>query len=149
MTVATKELHEDARRRWADALRDAVCNRFEQGESAGVIAQSLGITRSAVSGLLHRNRRHRAGAHSTVVVPSGAGELAGRRPPKQPAVELAPFTGDPVELMQLTGRACHWPMPNDGAELLFCGAPVERLGRSSYCRKHQRVAYPPAKQARP
>lgn len=47
----------------------------------------------------------------------------------------------PVDLMDLEGGACHWPVNTlHGREPLFCGRHAE----GPYCKVHSRIAYQPA-----
>ncbi len=150
MTVATKELQSDARRRWDEAVRAAACRRFEQGESAGVIAKALGLTRSAVGAMLNRAGKKRAPGQRSTVVAAPPGPKPRPKPlaapvkpkPKPPAP--VPAFVEPVELMGLTSKTCHWPL--DGRGGLFCGGPVD--GRGSYCQAHRIAAYAPAAPAK-
>lgn len=148
MTVATTELQQDARRRWDEAVRAAAILRFEQGESAGVIAEALGLTRSAVGAMLHRaGKRRPPGVRSTVVT-APPGPVPKPKPPKPPpkiykAPAPAPVVAgptEPVDLMRLTLKTCHWPLGAPGG--LFCGGLV--VGRGPYCPEHRLAAYPPS-----
>lgn len=49
--------------------------------------------------------------------------------------------GEPVGLLKLNDRCCHWPVAGERQDALFCGGRIE-LG-AVYCGAHRRLAYQP------
>jgi hypothetical protein len=51
-----KRLRKNDRLYGADEIRN-ILNRAESGEAYGVIAKSLSVTRSAIAGIIYRNKK--------------------------------------------------------------------------------------------
>ncbi len=93
------------------------------GLSRAEIGNRLGMTRSAVSGLVFRMQ------HAAVPPPRPKPVQQAKpvRPAKKPATTAVP-------LLKLADHACRWPVAGEGRATLFCGAG--RDGHRSYCRHH-------------
>lgn len=119
----------------------------EEGRSGLAIARTMGLTRSAIMGKVHRlgiTRNESSSVQSLqqkVRLPRI--RKRGPRKPGKPKVhapislaEIAPRTfGGAKTLMELGPRDCRWTegitQPGFGFDLLFCGAPTEPGKR--YC----------------
>jgi hypothetical protein len=96
------------------------------GLSRAEIGNRLGMTRSAVSGLVFR-MQHAAAVPPPRPKPVQHVRLAKKIAASEPATTAVP-------LLELADHACRWPVAGEGRATLFCGA--HRGGRASYCLQH-------------
>lgn len=135
---------------WTDHLRALAVKRWSAGESFGAVAHSLGVTRSAVMGVIWRyEARHgRVRAADSRGVPrSGHGSPhVGNssqviyRAPDRP---LAPLPGalagtSPRMWTERRPGECAYPVAGSGDTTVSCCAPV-RTG--PYCDTHRARMY--------
>ena len=115
---------------WTPELVEALRAGLARGESCGVIANRLGVSRNAVIG-----KSHRLGI-------GNAKPTITRAPtPKPPAYQEAVIFCEPVTtgipVWTLAPDCCRYPVASGGMHL-FCTAPKER---GSFCAGHARLAY--------
>lgn len=152
---------------WTPEAISRAASLWNEGHSASQIAATIGVSRSAVSGLAHRNRdlfkskqkvgtpdsRQRYAAAKEKITPNRNTGFF-RRPERDgvPAEEDAliieaqpePTSYDAErlavakELHELGRCECHWPL-NSGGPFRFCAA--ETSGKT-YCAPHARRARP-------
>ena len=120
----------------------------DEGLSFGVIAERLGVTRSAAIGKAHRlhlNQPRKTITRHDV-------NRAVRQRVSAPKVAPKPATwGDPhahyCTIWQLTNESCRYPMWHDETpeiERLYCGVPEANLStKQPYCRKHSKFGTKP------
>lgn len=136
---------------WTDEDTNYLTQAWTAGKSARCIARSLGITRNAVIGKVHRldlPKRHTTKRLYTPKRKRGDGGIAMRMlsrkvsPPK-PLPKPTPVLQESrnITLMDLTAFTCKFPTSGDGATTLFCGH-VPQTG-FVYCEAHCRIAYQP------
>ena len=94
------------------------------GLSRAEIGNRLGMSRSAVSGLVFRMQH--------AVLPPRPKPVQHVRSAKKVAASEPATTA--VPLLELADHACRWPVAGEGRATLFCGAG--RDGHRSYCRQH-------------
>lgn len=145
---------------WNDDDRRAVCKAFyTDGESAGVIAARLSVSRNAVIGVVHRHAARLGFIARKQVRPAGNLGKAPKRP--QPSVRRMPpsvrpkplpdaaaVIADPLNLTMLgvlNGGGCKFAVTRHDAPRdahLFCGQP--RAGGFPYCAGHVRLTTKPS-----
>lgn len=152
---------------WTDERIEALCALWRSGYSAAEIASRFAdVSRSAVLGKVHRLRaegiisaergkpatgRHhvkRCTLMARQAVMRDAPALDWRQRRRAPVAFLPPLeesvSEPPVPLLALEEHMCRWPIgtpktPGFG----FCGC--EKVPSFSYCPRHVRTAYQPAK----
>lgn len=136
---------------------EKIAELWEKGHTSGEIAKKLGITRSAVMGLIHRFRANgenisrRAKPKFAVEPPKEEVEPVVKqsdkpdRPPKIKAMPLPeeplapPMTEKNCTFMGLTYRSCRYIIgPVRGLDTIYCGEP--KAGRS-FCKEHETACY--------
>jgi GcrA cell cycle regulator len=141
----------------ADPARDALVLELDAlGNSMGDIARQVGVTRSTVSGILHRNSGKRTPA-STKRAPADV--TAWNRPgasvppsptkkvkAKDPALDIEgkPFT---FETARPGLYQCRWVAGEPTAEAIICGHKTKP--GEPYCAFHRDIAYQAARPAPP
>jgi len=147
---------------WTDARIAQLVQLWSEGVSASGVAETLGVSRSAVLGKLHRLRllRSRAAASAprrydgpthgpwaAAAVPPqrpAARPAAPPEPPKSPWREaaFAPLAGTaPRHWLSREFGECAFPVGGEGDGVLSCCAPVK--ARSAYCAAHHAIAFRP------
>jgi hypothetical protein len=118
-----------------------------RGCSASEIALTLGATRSAVLGKVHRKKMV---PHSRPKpMPAPVIKRTRRRKPPVVFVEPPPTETqvanmpEPVRFGDLQALHCRWPVSGAGAETLFCGAVVVGSSRHSWCPTHHQIGHAP------
>lgn len=137
-----------------DYDRDArIITLYNAGKSYGEIADVLNLaSRGVVSSIIHRARlRHDPNLArpedrgkkwfandrpAKMEAPRTIPPKKIRRPPLPPAPAPIVIVGG-FTLMQLSARACRWPLGGEHEDTLFCGAATtDEL--SPYCAPHQK-----------
>jgi len=173
---------------WTAAEDEVILRLQLEGHSAAEIGRTIGKTRNAIIGRLHRLRAKGLGLPKqtprprTTPLPTrkpsaprvirsakparvekseelrakaanvGSGvHLAyptSREPWRVPKAEaFRPLPGtDPVPLIGRPAFTCAWVVEGEGADALCCG---QRVGVSSYCPSHRRLAYLPTAKLNP
>lgn len=138
----------------ADVVRPLAAER----KSAGQIAQILGISRNAIVGVVHRNRKTitlhgnpKAGAAALRARKRDNMRKKARLGPPKSATEATwatierieqnkvwqPLPGTtPADLLTRAKKGCAWPVTVDG-KTLFCNCPVSH-DKLPYCEAHLR-----------
>jgi GcrA cell cycle regulator len=127
------------REKWSSERLALLERLWRDGETASVIAQTLGVSRSAVIGRIFRLRLSAAGSKTTVASPKT--RRRGRiQPPPPPPRKRG------KSLLELTNGDCRWPIGNPGGtKFHFCGEPGADVEQGiPYCRLHMQRAYLPA-----
>jgi len=158
---------------WTEERIELVKRRWSQGVSARRIARELGddVSRSAVLGKIHRlgvvdTSPNSGGRRSeSKAAPLAAGPDATAKLPRNQcdvpawASDAEPYIDDPLvdadipvsqrrAFLELSGRACRWPVGNPGsADFFFCGA--EAFVGKPYCAAHCARAYRPVEDPPP
>jgi GcrA cell cycle regulator len=111
---------------WTDDRIAILKQLWVDGASAAMIADHLGISRSAVLGKIFRLRR---------------GDAAPAAPSPRPRPKRPRPRG--ISLLELTNETCRFPHGDPGEPgFFFCGAPDADLeGGKPYCAQHARRAY--------
>ena len=136
---------------WTIALTAEITRRWAAGESGGVIAAAMGITRNAVIGRVHRLKLLKRIVKTRSRPP---GRPRNRQPrlyaanrPRQPRVAAMPDMpiAGPVSLavtiMDLQPRQCRF-ITSDAPTALFCAHAT--YDGSSWCCFHHRIVFAPA-----
>lgn len=123
---------------------DAILRQqWSEGQTATVIGQAIGRSRSAVLGKLWRLGLRRGRGYKNSLAPPKR-----IKPPKpvvakrvsMPIAKAAPAIAEPPGLNKLLWELgeteCHWPV-NDGNPFRFCA--LEKAGNGPYCGFHTRV----------
>ena len=138
---------------WTDELVDRLKALYAQTSpvlSRGRIADELGMTRNTVIGKVHRLNLHREVRTMPLT----------RRPSTKPKRTKSPLYWDKkraaqvydlppdesecaVPLMYLESDQCRWVLGEPTYPAMYCGAP--QLPGFSYCDRHCRLAYEPAR----
>jgi GcrA cell cycle regulator len=133
---------------WTQEKIDDLSTRWNNGQSASVIARALGdgVSRSAVIGKVHRIGLPKRQSTCRII------RLPSRRPPKQrvapalrsvktpPPEPPSPATALRLTLMQLTDATCKCGLGDPkNADFAFCGLPVKQ--GSAYCPGHHGQFY--------
>lgn len=138
MARANIERDNEVLRLWADKL------------SGSQIADTLGISRATVLGIVHRakQRGENVEARSTRAGPASVSikekiqtntERQAKIVATAPAV-YEPAPADALSFDQLVFKSCRYPVSEvDFADHRFCGA--QRQPGSSYCTAHHRLSY--------
>lgn len=148
---------------WSEERIDTLRDLWRSGYSASDIARTIGVSRSAVLGKVHRLELPHRKAPQPRPVKSKAevkrdrnrftptrryakAPMPSPRPLPPPVIIEANPRG--VTLFDLQSGDCRWPMgdPHDPG-FLYCGDNV-RDG-SSYCAAHHAIAYTPSTNRRP
>lgn len=133
---------------WTDERSTAVTVLWNAGQSAGLIAAALGMTRNMVIGKVRRlglearettadgrsrpERKTRFYARKEI---PRAVEEGDKSPP-------GPLNGTGVTLLELSGETCRYPIGDPGSpSFFFCGRIPH--GSSPYCRLHHALCYQP------
>jgi len=159
-------MRRDATSPWTDERIELVKTLWSQGVSARRIARELGddISRSAVLGKVHRLGIVHTSPNSGARRPEGTHARLAARREHDVAGELPawvrdaePYVDDPLvdadipasqrrALLELSGRACRWPVGDPSrADFFFCGG--EAFPGKPYCVAHCARAYRPAEEA--
>jgi GcrA cell cycle regulator len=145
---------------WTDEEKATAKKMWDAGDSASVIARTLGRGRSrnAVVGMLHRmgcaSRKTPVRRINTRPVmakplnprPKRVGKVAAAKA-GSPRIEAAPIRDEPppadvIRLEDLEHRHCRYPLGDPQAEGFgFCGA--DKVEGRPYCQPHCDVAYQP------
>lgn len=142
-------------RKWTTEEREQIVAAFDAGEMASAIAQRFGVSRNAVIGVIHRERRRRgpqpgdrrrklrSGPPKRTVKATGTGRARPLAPVVRPLREAAapPPQARFLTLAEVEAGQCRFPVtPHDAppAAHRFCGAPAPD-GR--YCRHHGQIAF--------
>lgn len=151
---------------WTDEKLDLLKQLWAGGATAQVIADRLGISRSAVMGKIFRLRLEPSkalppSAIQGAAAPHGSGKkrrrearpaaaestnspARRRRGKRQDAAQAAIKTNARGKsLLELTNDSCRWPHGRPGtARFFFCGVAGADLERGMpYCARHARRAY--------
>lgn len=147
-----------------DQIKKQVVALWNEGTTSGAISLELGISRSAVMGIVHRakrmgkiNRKPRAKptvAPAPVAAPKTAPAVSPRKKvtlavvsiqrepemPKKPAPPPPPQLPlyQPKTISQLGPFDCRWIRPDSK----YCGHPA-RSARTPWCDDHYRMVYVP------
>jgi hypothetical protein len=143
-----------ASRGWPAEMLETLTVLWASGASARDIGETLGKTRNAVLGMVHRRGLARNPHPPKEIDPVDVkpAKVERRSPPKTtpappPVVAVpAPPPGG-VSFFQLRGHHCRWPLGGtmEKAEF-YCGAP--KLPGKSYCKKCSRIAFIPLRHGR-
>jgi hypothetical protein len=136
---------------------EKIAELWEKGHTSGEIAKMVGITRSAVMGLIHRFRANgknisrRKEQKFAVEPPKEEVEPVVKqsdkpdRPPKIKATPLPeepfppPMAGENCTFVNLTRRSCRYIIgPVRGLETIYCGKPIEG---KAFCAEHKQLCY--------
>jgi GcrA cell cycle regulator len=158
---------------WTDERIELVKTLWSQGVSARRIARELGddISRSAVLGKVHRlgivqtspnSGARRSESKNARLAARRERDVAGELPGSQPGLpawvrDAEPYIDNPLVdadipasqrrvLLELSGRACRWPVGDPShSDFFFCGA--EAFQGKPYCVAHCARAYRPEEEA--
>jgi hypothetical protein len=116
-----------------------VIELWNEGKSTGIIAGELGMTRSAVSGVVHRLR-------GRVAITRGHRPLTFKRPPPRPprppkvpkAPEPPPPPPEGLGIYELKNTSCRWPIEGVKLSMRYCGVTTYD---PPYCEHHSSIAY--------
>lgn len=121
--------------------KESILKMWQDGVTSNQIADSLGLTRNAVMGFIHRQK-------------AKGQELRGhqpRKPPmpvKKPARIISFFEKKipakdkrNIELHELTPTSCRFIVTGDGEPVRYCG---DKITYRSYCALHTTMCYRPA-----
>lgn len=154
ITEATKP--EFNRKRVPEETWLQIKEMWATGLSGSEIAQTLGVTRNVVIGLIHR--RLGGGTRGTFRT-TGVREYTERsarlartyvrRPPKPVTVAVSPFPppepppkavkADEKSLMEIKyGSHCCFPVSGRGADTVYCGGPT---AGQTYCPEHYKIMH--------
>lgn len=134
---------------WDEDSSATVKKLWDDGANASEIGRTLGRTRSAVLGFIHRKGWQRNRTGNTVVRLKPFQPKPGPKPPPRPTVAdrvklpiaaRAPIIPEPPALFKtivaLAHDECHFAVSKDSPHV-FCGQPT--ADRSSYCPHHRAV----------
>lgn len=141
---------------WTQDLKDRVAGLLKAGNSYGIIARAVGVSRASVSGIILRDPALKKIAPATLPTQKLkrakqsriAGVLASPKgKPKAPvALDERTINPDVGVVPKMTALAdlgqgdCHWPIGDPRKDGFgFCGHPV--FEARSYCLAHNRLAY--------
>lgn len=143
--------------RWTAEQRTAIVQAFNGGASTPDLARRFGVSRAAITGLIHRERvkaGHKPGARgrhlrsgppakTARAAPSERRQVKALAPVRKPMRAAPPAPPDALRLPLADLRAdqCRFAVtPHDAAphQHLFCGAPADG---GSYCGWHARLAH--------
>lgn len=120
---------------WTPANLTLVRDRWAGGYTAGQIAAELGVTRSAVMGVISRHHYQqppKTKPRPQPLLPKPAnGRIPPAPPPPTPAAER-------LTIWQLEEHHCRWP-DGEQAPFRYCGQ--NKISGSSYCAMHHRRAH--------
>lgn len=138
---------------WTEQKIETLMAGYRAGDSASQIGNTLGITRNAVIGKLHRMGHKRGKAVPQPREPKPERKHYPRtiRPrqqfPERPAAPVddteAPQP-QPCPLFDLTNETCRWPSGHPGnKDFFFCGHPsADMIAGRPYCPYHTNIAKP-------
>lgn len=142
----------DKRLSWSEERAERCAEMWKAGESAGTIANELGMTRNAVIGKVHRMGLHRRQRKLPLIVAKPARGIGGLKlariraaKPRKAKIlaaitDLAPeIVPNPVNFEQLAAHHCRWPVDGAGWAMLYCGG--DAVDGLPYCGRHCRLAY--------
>jgi hypothetical protein len=157
---------------WSDDDKRIIAGLLRDGDSAGQIAKKFSVSRNAIIGVVHRDKRlmaigflnpnnvqktlkklaaaaapaHRPENRFTAMV-SGGIRNAALPPPQSKAAPIVSTRIQPVgiPMMGIGAGQCRWPLWKDGGEphFVMCGA-ITQLDRP-YCDGHRARATTPAR----
>lgn len=128
---------------WTDEETITLKRLWDEGASASAIGATLGRSRNAIIGRVHRlgmQERRSSWVLRPPKPPKPAVlKLKPVKKPSSPAPKpYVPIHHEPaplnVMLCEIPDNGCHWPM-NEGGPYIFCGH--ERNGHRTYCDFHQ------------
>ena len=133
---------------WTPALTAEITRRWADGESGGVIAAAMGITRNAVIGRVHRLKLLKRIVKTRTRPPGSKRSRQQHRIPRIFAPRVAAMPDMPiaepvslaVTIMDLQPRQCRF-ITSD-APALFCGHAT--YDGSSWCEHHYHRVFQPA-----
>ena len=137
---------------WTEEKVEELLRLLDAGETTRQMVESLGATKNAIIGKLHRlgkrvngqpyvlpyakpkRERPRLVIYRTYAAFAPEYEMRDQETKPQ---ELA--TSEPCGLMDLTTRTCHWPLwdDQDAPDKKYCGAPSNG---KVYCAEHSAIA---------
>jgi hypothetical protein len=114
------------------AIKDEIVRLAANGYSRSAIASQVGngLSRCAISGLLHR-MQIRTG---NVGKPKVCKQRRTAARPAKPVAEVVARIG--VSLTEISDHRCHWPIAGAGISTLFCNADRANSRHPSYCSHH-------------
>lgn len=163
--AALRERDQAARDLRVDAIRrEAVLAAWAGGASYGQIGPALGLSRSAVNGIIYRAREAgdtRAAKRLRLAVKPQrpapqpkvpalmapalkapraiAAKAVATEPPRPRVAFAAGKTGHGVPLLETRPGTCRWPVGQDERGVLFCDAPRDPAARLSWCAAHHAI----------
>jgi GcrA cell cycle regulator len=122
---------------WADEKLSLLKKLWSEGKTAVAIAQSLGVSKSAVLGKVFRLRLARPARQLQPTVASSS--ILRRNAPQS----TRPRTKRGKSLLELTNESCRWPIGDPATKSFhFCGEPGADLEQGiPYCEIHRLRAY--------
>lgn len=152
---------------WTPERVDALKVHFADGMTGGEIMREMGApSRNVIVGKLHRLGLTRDDVPHEVRIARIQRGIASRGPrqprtarPRRanppgpvmfkaaptfapPATAGPPAASRPCGLLELTNESCRWPISEEGAPYLACGAlEADVIHGVPYCRTHSRIAY--------
>ena len=133
---------------WTPQQEAELKRLWTDGQTAGYIANVLGVTRNAVMGKVHRQGLSSGAKPTSRKQRPYKPRVASERQPKRkrptvakvrlPAVQKEPPKAERLDLMALTELTCKWPIgdPQD-EDFCFCGVRIEPTGAQPYCSYHK------------
>ncbi len=150
---------------WSDERIAQLRELWTAGHSASVCGKTLGCTRNAVIGKVHRlNMPKRLSTAAPRAKAKPKKYVSGQFRKSRAKQNVVPFYGatqpvtrtvampaplppncEPVRLLALFNEACHYPVGEaTGERQMFCGMATG----ATYCAYHARVMYRPVEQRR-
>ncbi len=155
---------------WTDERITLLRQMWTEGNSASVCARSLDCTRNAVIGKVHRlNLAKRISTQFARARAKPKKYVSGQFRKSRAKAKVIPFYGarepvirkvampaplppncEPVRLLVLPSRGCHYPVGEaTGERQMYCGMADEATATGvPYCRYHSRMVYRPVEQKR-
>lgn len=132
-TEHANDVRESVRRMWV-----------AESKSYTEIADILGVSRSTISGLVHRMKlpKRNPTPYARIEPPRPKRPPMDRlvRPvsapqePSPPNIDPILLDGKPITVMNVTKDHCRWPISGEGINLQFCGHTPREGGQ--YCSSH-------------
>ena len=128
---------------WTDDRLAILKTMWADGATASAIAERLGLSRSAVLGMIFRLRRRAAKKEQPEADASGALKRRRRSRPSRRGTRPKKSRRRGISLLELTNETCRFPHGEPGARgFFFCGMLGADLeGGRPYCDCHARIAY--------